>query len=614
MFSSVTHTTRTTTSFAPIPLPRIPVPESIPVPHHLALKDEYPLAAEPTPEDLKYLALNLGGHRVLVQEDGRVMPEDGNIPGETCGPGWTRSLPSTSDHERVGLAGFLANTATTTTTTTTSAKGKERKRPHEFSRPTTSGGRTDDDEEMKPSSSLAGFLRARSPPRKKARASDAALLDRAMMTSPTTSDEMAESSAVVASSAVPQQASLGSGLEMAALFSLPAIVQHFDQLPDKIQQHVLMHLFRRSRMPTIQRISAFASTALKRDFVGSLPHEVAIQILRKVDAKSLATAARVSRKWRKMIDSERSVWRTRLVQQGLWYGHGVEEEEEKRIKSRWEILEWKARHPRVTKAGTPSDDEPMLPLSEPMLQAAEDRPTALKHVYRRRHVSNRNWLHRKPQHTSFAGHGISVVTCVQFDEEKIVSASDDHSINIYCTKTGQLKKRLDGHEGGVWALEYKGDTLVSGSTDRTVRVWDLESLQQTHVFFGHTSTVRCLQIVEPVFDEATGEYQPPYPMVVTGSRDASLRVWKLPKKGEPAYMSLSPTPGTDMHAPPEQNPYHVHHLEGHSEAVRALAVHGRICVSGSYDKTVRVWDIVKGTCIHVLYGHEHKGEFVSLYV
>ena len=75
--------------------------------------------------------------------------------------------------------------------------------------------------------------------------------------------------------------------------------------------------------------------------------------------------------------------------------------------------------------------------------------------------------------------------------------------------------------------------MVSGSTDRTVRIWDMESLTEAHVFYGHTSTVRCLQIIEPVLDEATGEYYPAYPMIVTGSRDATLRVWKLPRKGEP---------------------------------------------------------------------------------
>lgn len=59
---------------------------------------------------------------------------------------------------------------------------------------------------------------------------------------------------------------------------------------------------------------------------------------------------------------------------------------------------------------------------------------------------------------------------------------------------------------------------------------------------------------------------------------------------------------------PDISPFHMHLLEGHSLAVRAIATHGRICVSGSYDMSVRVWDIVKGTSLHVLTGHESKGK------
>ena len=61
---------------------------------------------------------------------------------------------------------------------------------------------------------------------------------------------------------------------------------------------------------------------------------------------------------------------------------------------------------------------------------------------------------------------------------------------------GELVCSLEGH-GGVWALAACKDTLVSGSTDRTVRIWDLATGKCTRVFGGHTSTVRCLSIVKP---------------------------------------------------------------------------------------------------------------------
>jgi len=76
--------------------------------------------------------------------------------------------------------------------------------------------------------------------------------------------------------------------------------------------------------------------------------------------------------------------------------------------------------------------------------------------------------------------------------------SDDHWIPIYSPPTGELIRLLQGHEGGVWGLAASKDILVSGSTtDRTVRIWDLNTGRYTHVFGGHTSTMRCLPFVEP---------------------------------------------------------------------------------------------------------------------
>ncbi|KAI5300932.1 SCF ubiquitin ligase complex subunit cdc4, partial [Ascosphaera pollenicola] len=94
-----------------------------------------------------------------------------------------------------------------------------------------------------------------------------------------------------------------------------------------------------------------------------------------------------------------------------------------------------------------------------------------KSLYHRHHRIQQAWMQRdsKPLHLAFKAHTHHVVTCLQFDSEKILTGSDDTNINVYDTKTGALRNTLRGHEGGVWALEYVGNTLVSGSTDRSVR-------------------------------------------------------------------------------------------------------------------------------------------------
>ncbi|KAG0044522.1 SCF ubiquitin ligase complex subunit cdc4 [Gryganskiella cystojenkinii] len=221
-----------------------------------------------------------------------------------------------------------------------------------------------------------------------------------------------------------------------------------------------------------------------------------------------------------------------------------------------------------------------------------------KALYRRHWIIRQNWKTGRAKYIQFKGHSDKVVTCLQFDSDKIISGYEDQSIHVYDTSNGSRLKQLDGHEGGVWALQYLGNTLVSGATDRTVRVWDIEKGICTHIFRGHTSTVRCLQIVMPVNvnkdPNGPPKYEPEFPVIVTGSRDSTLLVWRLPD------------PELNGHISPTDGSWLLHSLVGHTQSVRALAAEGSTLVSGSYDCTVRVWNICTGALVHRLTGHTQK--------
>lgn len=228
-----------------------------------------------------------------------------------------------------------------------------------------------------------------------------------------------------------------------------------------------------------------------------------------------------------------------------------------------------------------------------------------KSLYRRHYMFKKAWFSDiEPHHMAFPAHPTNVITCLQFDDDKIITGSDDCFINVYDTKTGALRKKLEGHEGGVWALQYEGNVLVSGSTDRTVRVWDIEKGVCTQVFYGHTSTVRCLQIVMPSEAGKTHDgrriMQPEKPLIITGSRDSQLKVWTLPEPGSKRYLQTGP-PVNDHDCP-----YFVRTLHGHQHSVRAIAAHQDTLVSGSYDFTVRVWKISTGEMLQRLQGHTMK--------
>ena len=229
-----------------------------------------------------------------------------------------------------------------------------------------------------------------------------------------------------------------------------------------------------------------------------------------------------------------------------------------------------------------------------------------KSIYMRHHIIRKTWMQDEvtPRHIAFRAHQRHVVTCLQFDADKILTGSDDANINVYDTKTGKLRQSLEGHEGGVWALQYQGNVLVSGSTDRTVRVWDIDKGVCTQIFQGHTSTVRCLEILMPTPVEKTADghiMMPQQPLIITGSRDSNLRVWKLPKPGDPEFFQTGPAPDEGAECP-----YYVRTLTGHHHSVRAIAAHADTLVSGSYDCSVRVWKISTGESVHRLQGHTQK--------
>lgn len=111
--------------------------------------------------------------------------------------------------------------------------------------------------------------------------------------------------------------------------------------------------------------------------------------------------------------------------------------------------------------------------------------------------------------------------------------------------------------------------LITGSTDRSLIVWDLETLTMRYQLVGHVSTIRCLEVWR--------DY------AISGSRDGTLRIWNW-RTG-------------DL----------VHHIHAHTSSVRCLALFGEgFLVSGSYDHTCALWNIKTGCLVNRFEGHSDK--------
>jgi WD40 repeat protein len=77
------------------------------------------------------------------------------------------------------------------------------------------------------------------------------------------------------------------------------------------------------------------------------------------------------------------------------------------------------------------------------------------------------------------------------DGQTIVSASWDRTIRLWSVATGLTTRILTGHPKGVasLAVSLNGRWLVSGGEDATVKLWDLKTGREARTFSGHRNSV-----------------------------------------------------------------------------------------------------------------------------
>ncbi|KIW99839.1 uncharacterized protein Z518_10767 [Rhinocladiella mackenziei CBS 650.93] len=174
---------------------------------------------------------------------------------------------------------------------------------------------------------------------------------------------------------------------------------------------------------------------------------------------------------------------------------------------------------------------------------------------------------------------------------------------------GSHIKTLPAHTDSITALDFDQPfgTMISAALDDTVRVWDLHLGRCMGFLEGHTASVRCLQIEDNI--------------VATGSLDATIRLWDLSRANyEPYENKITENGDSDKaddeddglgfgneneDAPPPPPPDAMEEcplfaLEAHVDEITALHLRGDTLVSGSADKTLRQWDLVKGRCVQTL--------------
>lgn len=106
---------------------------------------------------------------------------------------------------------------------------------------------------------------------------------------------------------------------------------------------------------------------------------------------------------------------------------------------------------------------------------------------------------------SYEGHSGKVNSIVIFkmgEQELIITGSDDKTIRIFDKTFGTTLRVLRGHIAAVTHLKVikNGKILVSGSDDGNIRLWHINSGKCVSEYLGHNAKITSLEVSEDHFN------------------------------------------------------------------------------------------------------------------
>jgi len=156
------------------------------------------------------------------------------------------------------------------------------------------------------------------------------------------------------------------------------------------------------------------------------------------------------------------------------------------------------------------------------------------------------------------------------DGTRIVSGSSDYTIKLWDVATGREIRTFQGHSGSVASVAFSrdGGRIVSGSKDSSIKLWDVATGRVLRTFTDHPSPAVVTSVA----------FSPDGTRIVSGSWYNKVKLWDAATGRE------------------------IRTFSGHSSFVRSAAFSpdGARIVSGSWDTTIKVWDAATGKLLYTI--------------
>ncbi|XP_077587516.1 angio-associated migratory cell protein [Stigmatopora nigra] len=187
---------------------------------------------------------------------------------------------------------------------------------------------------------------------------------------------------------------------------------------------------------------------------------------------------------------------------------------------------------------------------------------------------------RDDSELTFSNHS-GAVFCVSLDpatNNLAVTGGEDDKAYVWRVTDGEVLLECTGHNDSVTCVGFSHDSslVASGDMSGLIKVWKVETKEEIWSF--------------EVGDLGWLEWHPFAPVLLAGTNDGNMWMWKIPS-GDCKTFQSSACQATCGKVLPD----------------------GKRAAVGYENGTVRLWDLKKGNCIHTIKGQDgHRGALTCI--
>lgn len=201
----------------------------------------------------------------------------------------------------------------------------------------------------------------------------------------------------------------------------------------------------------------------------------------------------------------------------------------------------------------------------------------------------------------------SDILCLEKYKNYIISGSSDKTIKIWDINSEKIITTLNSHNSAIHNLLVWDDRLISVSSDKTIKIWNLENLKLECTILAHTNHIYSITGSNDFFatsslDKTIKFWNLKERKLLKVIKTGDYTAWTIIKEDNKVFAGL--TDGS-LNIYDFNSGELLYSYKAHNDSITSLKVNDKFIFTASKDKSIKVWNKSNFELIKNLTGHNN---------